>query len=70
VLDLTGLPKRGWGVLRPTSTAERVAFALLLAGGYIKAQSVSGNPDAFQVRLTKTGREVWRAQLDRAAAQP
>lgn len=62
-LDLTPLPKRGWGVLRPATPVERVAFALLVVRGYIKAQGVSGNPHAFQARLTGKGRALWREQL-------
>ena len=65
MLDLSPLPWRGWGVLR-LQEPEVVEFALLLAGGYIKAQSVSGLDRVFQVRLTGKGRDRLK-QLDKRA---
>ena len=63
---LGDIPNRGWGVLRLSTEAEVVNFAMLLAGGYLKGQSVSGVDRVFQVRLTGKGREILR-RLDRPA---
>ena len=64
-VDLSPLPRRGWGVLRLTE-GQVMGFAFLLAGGFVKAQSVSGLDRVFQVRLTGKGREALR-QLDKRA---